>query len=120
MTVGERLRIVRKDLRLSQGEVGKAIGITASRVSQLELDQYQINERTLKDLCKTFSISREWLIDGVGDMYTKSESKEQLVLSFAELIEEYPAVYEMAKLASKHMTADDWKRINELLGQIGG
>ena len=43
-----------------------------------------------------------------------------LVLAFAEIISEYPAVYEMAKIASEHMTADDWKRINELFKIIGG
>ena len=43
-----------------------------------------------------------------------------LVLEFAEVLANYPAVYETAKIASRHMTADDWRRINNFLEEIGG
>lgn len=35
-TLGQRVTIARKDAKLSQGQLGKALGITQSAVSQLE------------------------------------------------------------------------------------
>ena len=121
MNIGERIRIVRKDKKLTQTEFGETIGLSTAGISLIEKGTSRATERTIRDICREYSVSYEWLTEGTGEMYVRPvESKEMLILSFAEIISEYPAVYEMAKLASAHMTADDWKRINELLGVIGG
>ncbi len=118
MTVGERIRVIRKDLKLNQGDFGERVGLSAASISLLEKDTTTITERVARDICRVYGISRSWLLDGTGEMREATESLEELSLSFTELISEYPAIRTVAKLASKHMTADDWKRVNELLGKV--
>ena len=121
MTVGERVRIVRKDLRLTQEEFGETLSLSAASISQIESGVIRLTERTARSICKEYNVDHDWLITGVGEMYSqKNESQEILVLEFAEVLSKYPAIYETAKIASRHMTADDWKRINSLLEEIGG
>ena len=121
MTVGERVRIVRKTLGLTQKGFGERLSIVASSISLIESGTVRMTERTARSICREFGINREWLLNGEGEMYDqKEESASMLVLEFADLLQKYPSVYEMAKLASKHMTADDWKRINDLFEMIGG
>lgn len=119
MTVGERLRVVRKDKKLNQGEFGAEVGVSTATISLLEKGAVKITERNVRDICRAFNVNREWLLEGTGEMYAKAESKEELVLSFAEILEEYPGIYRMALLASEHMRVDDWKRLNELFQQMG-
>lgn len=121
MNIGERIRIIRKDKKMNQTEFGECLGLSTAGISLIEKGNARATERTIRDVCREYSVSYEWLTEGTGEMYVRPvESKEMLILSFAEVISEYPAVYEMAKIASAHMTADDWKRINELFSIIGG
>ena len=121
MTIGERIRVIRKQLKKTQEEFGSALSLSAASISQIESGVVRLTERTARAICKEYSVNSEWLMTGEGEMFSqKQESQEVLVLEFAEVLSKYPAVYEMAKIASRHMTADDWKKINDLLEEIGG
>ena len=116
MTVGERVKIIRKDLKMTQESFGENLSLSAASISQIESGAIRLTERTARSICKEYSVNHEWLMNGNGEMYSqKKESQEMLVLEFAEILSKYPAIYETAVIASRHMTADDWKRINELL-----
>ena len=120
MTVGERVRIVRKDLGLTQEEFGEKLSLVASSISLIESGAVRMTERTTQGICREFGVNRAWLINGEGDMYdSKEPDANMLILEFSDILKKYPAVYEMAKLASIHMTEDDWKRVNDLFGVIG-
>lgn len=73
MTINERLKLLRKELRLTQIEFGEKIGLKKSAASQVEKDGYSINPRLLQLICSTFNISEKWLTEGKGDMYTSDE-----------------------------------------------
>lgn len=120
MTIGERVRILRKELRMTQGEFGSRINISTASISQIEKGIVKTTERTINDLCRVYGVSRNWLVDGVGEMYEETESLDDLAFSFTELLANYPGILAMAKLASKHMTVEDWKRLNELIEKVVG
>lgn len=42
MTIQQKLRVLRKEAKLSQGQLGQKIGYTGSRVSDYETGQRQI------------------------------------------------------------------------------
>lgn len=120
MTIGERVRVVRKELKMNQTEFAERLNLSTATVSLIEKNNIQLTERNLRDICRVYSVSREWLVDGIGDMHEKAESINDLALSFTELLSDYPGILEMAKLASKHMNLDDWKRINEIFTKVVG
>lgn len=118
MTIGERIRIARKELHMTQGIFGEKIGLSAATISQIEKGIVKTTERTIRDLCRVYGLSRNWLVDGVGEMYEETESLDDLSFSFTELLANYPGILAMAKLASKHMTVEDWRRLNELIEKV--
>lgn len=121
MTIGERVRVLRKTLKLTQEQFGDALSLSAASISQIESGVVRLTERTTRGICNEYGVSRNWLLSGNGEMFSpKQDTSEMLVLEFAEVLEKYPAVYEMAKIASRHMTADDWQKINNLLEEMGG
>ena len=73
MTINERLKLLRKELGLTQIEFGEKIGLKKSAASQVEKDGYSINPRLLQLICSTFNISEKWLTEGKGDIYTSDE-----------------------------------------------
>lgn len=68
MDIGSRIKQIRKDSGLTQGEFGSRIGISLSGVSALEIGKNTPSEQTIRAICSEFNINRDWLVDGVGQM----------------------------------------------------
>jgi len=71
MSVGERIRKLRKSLGLNQQEFAKRIGIARGYLSELESGKKPAPDRILKLISHTFGVSYEWLKYGKGEMWEK-------------------------------------------------
>ena len=120
MTVGERIQLIRKDHGYTQKEFGEKLSLVASMICLLENGTANITERTIKSICNEFNVNREWLLTGEGEKYNNEKSTETLTVEFAEILGKYPSLYETAKMVSNHMTTNDWRRVNQLLEEMGG
>ena len=74
MTENERVRAVRQALGLSQQEFGSRIGIKISAMSYLESGKSRLTESNAILICKEFNVSREWLLNGTGEMFLPESS----------------------------------------------
>ena len=73
MTIGERIKLLREQLRMKQQEFSKKIGISRSYLAELEKNKYEPPDRILRLISHTFGVSYRWLKEGEGEMW---ESKE--------------------------------------------
>lgn len=69
MSIGERIRAIRKEKKLSQEAFGERLGITGSGVSNLESGRRGMTEQMLKSICREFNVEYMFLIDGEGEMF---------------------------------------------------
>ena len=63
-----RIKEARKALRLSQEAFGRHIGISGASVSKIESGENNPSEQTIKLICREYSISHSWLVNGFGEM----------------------------------------------------
>ena len=68
MTIGERIKEVRKSNNLTLEKFGAAIQIKAQSVSLIEKGINNPSKQTITLICREFGIREEWLRDGKGDM----------------------------------------------------
>ena len=61
-TLGEKIYALRRQIGLSQEELGVKIGVSRQTVSQWELNALQPKADNLKALCKIFSVSADYLL----------------------------------------------------------
>lgn len=69
MEVYDRVRILRKNLKMSQEAFGKKLGVSRSVINNIESNALARPENKislLKLMCKEFNISEDWLINGNG------------------------------------------------------
>ncbi|MCI4454614.1 MAG: LexA family transcriptional regulator [Thermodesulfobacterium sp.] len=76
MSVGERIRYLRKMLGLSQKEFADRIGITYQMLGLYENGKYEPSEKILKLISFTFGVSYEWLKEGKGELWEKKDDAE--------------------------------------------
>lgn len=66
--MNERIKVLRKFLKISQEEFGNRIGISKSAVSNMESGRYNATDSMIKLICKEFNINEDWLRCGEGEM----------------------------------------------------
>ena len=83
-TIKERIKEIRKYYQLNQDDFGKKLGITRSVVVNIELGRAPIKNLLIDYVCDIYSINKEWLLFGTGEML---KSTEQNLLN--ELVKEF-------------------------------
>ena len=74
MTLGERIKKVRRGADLTQQEFGRRIGIKPNSISLIESGNRNASEQVVLSICREFGINEEWLRAGVGEMCVASPS----------------------------------------------
>lgn len=98
MTQGERLKYIRKDLKMSQEKFGETLGVTRDVINNLERDRNKTNnEAMLRLICRTHNVNYFWLTEELGEPYAgipeivvdSAIEKYDLDMQDKKIIEEY-------------------------------
>ena len=65
-TVNERFRDIRKELGFNQQQFAYELGISQTHISGIENGRDNPSKSLIKFLCAKFSVSEEWMLEGVG------------------------------------------------------
>ncbi|EOE7167589.1 helix-turn-helix transcriptional regulator [Clostridioides difficile] len=72
-TISTRIRKIRKDANLSQPAFGEKLGVSKDVISNIEYNRVEPKPLFINHLCSVFNVNKEWLINGVGDMYISAK-----------------------------------------------
>ena len=81
--MSDRLRELRKKLKLTQSELGMKIGLTGATISDIERGKLALTDRNIALLCEKLSINEDWLRFGEGDMFIPTSWTDKNPLPFA-------------------------------------
>ena len=74
----ERIKELRKHLRLTQAEFGDKISMRQTGVAWLESGDRKITDRVITTICAVFGVDEIWLRTGEGEMFRKLSRDEQI------------------------------------------
>ena len=63
LTLGEKIKNLREDNDLTQGELGKLVNMTQRKISYIENNKYEPSIDDIRALCLFFNISADFLLD---------------------------------------------------------
>lgn len=72
MTLGERIKEVRKSLKLTQREFADKLKLKQNSIAQVEGGR-NTSDQTIRMICQEFNISEEWLRTGEEPMFVPKE-----------------------------------------------
>lgn len=67
--MSERLKNLRKELKMNQEEFGRRLGVSNTAISKLEKGERNITEHMVLSICREFRVNYFWLTEGKGDMF---------------------------------------------------
>lgn len=62
MTIGERIHLLRKRNRETQKDLADAINVSFTAVSHWEMELQEPNAYAIREICKHYRISADWLL----------------------------------------------------------
>ena len=76
--MNERIRVLRKTLKLKQADFGRQIGLTQTSLSMIERGVNNLTDKNIKLICSAFNVSEEWLREGTGNMFNDNPYVKEL------------------------------------------
>lgn len=109
----DRIRRIRKDLKLNQTEFGSMIGATQKMITTYETGTVVPDKSILLLICQKFNVNEDWLESGIGEPY-----KVGLVPGLVRALRQMPAVQDALERMLPRLTAEDFLAINALVEKI--
>jgi transcriptional regulator with XRE-family HTH domain len=87
-TINQRVKKLRKELKLTQNGFSSVITISAGQLACIETDKRVVNDRTIKLICDSFNVSDKWLRTGKGPVFTEGkDTKYTKLIALYDILE---------------------------------
>ena len=101
----DRVRELRKSLKLSQTDFGRAVGVSLSAVQKWESGENVLSDAVILLICQKFSVSETWLRTGAGEMHENQTREEEMGTAVGRLMADRPDSFK-ASLVSAFLRFD--------------
>ena len=86
MTIGERIKEVRKLKGYTQQAFADVLGLKRNTIATYEIGNTTPSDRTITDICEKFGVDRTWLVDGIGEPFRPVNRNEQIAAVLGQAI----------------------------------
>ena len=112
MTIGERLKNLRKALGLTQQEFSDKLKVSRSNIATYEVGKNNPAEAVINLICREFNVSETWLRTGEGEMFVKRTRDDELAAFMDELLAEESADFRRRLVtALSRLRPEQWEAL---------
>ena len=80
MKYGNRIRILREKLGITQKEMAKSLEISQTYLCNIEGGKMEANAKVLFGLSRIFGVRMFWLLEGIGEMFVSPEEDLKMIM----------------------------------------
>lgn len=106
--MNERIKMIRKNLKLTQAEFGQEIGTTRDAIANYENGRVAPDRTTRMLICSKFNVNDAWLETGEGVPYN-----EGLIPSLVHALRHMPDVQAMLEAKLPYVSDETFEKMNE-------
>ena len=116
--IGERIKRIRKDNKMTQEAFADKLGMKRSSISIYEIDNSAPSAGIISLICREFNVSETWLRTGEGEPYVKKTQHEEIA-EFIQKIEMDDDKFKAELIAVLSQFNDsDWKALRKVLEKM--
>ena len=119
MTIGERIKKVRRSVDLTQQKFGERLGIKPNSVSLIESGDRNPSDQVILAICREFNIREEWLRNGGGDMFIQVTRDERIAAWVGKTLSTESDTFQkrFISMLSK-LNESDWEVLERMVGEM--
>jgi transcriptional regulator with XRE-family HTH domain len=109
----ERLKSLRKALKMNQSEFSKGLEMAQNSYSQIETGQISLTDKNIALICLKYGVNEQWLRTGEGEIFitkdlAETTEEKELLAIFRRLSDELREFF--LDMGRKLLLADEAKR----------
>lgn len=85
MTIGERVKELRKQIDLTQQAFADRLNLKRNTVGSYEVNVVEPSDRTISDICREFNVNETWLRTGEGEMFNQITRSEKITAFLTDI-----------------------------------
>ena len=115
MTIGDRLKLLRKELKMTQTDFGERLGVKGNTITNYETGNRSLSEQTIRSICREFNVNKSWLLEGTGNMFVETDELEILIAKM--LAGQNETAVQLFK-AFAELDESDWQVIQKIIDNL--
>lgn len=119
MTIGERVKELRKQVNLTQQAFADRLNLKRNTVGSYEVNVVEPSNRTISDICREFNVNETWLRTGEGEMFNQITQSEKLAAFLADITanEEDSFKRQFVEVLAE-LEPEDWKFLERMARKL--
>lgn len=116
MSINDRIKQLRKTLRLSQTDFGKNLGVSRDVINNLDRSAVEPKPLILEHICSVYNVNPDWLMHGNGEMFLERDSGDEIAEFLSSLLDDDDtSIRKRFILALSKFDGDDWATVEKFL-----
>lgn len=122
MNENERIKEIRKTLKMTMERFGERLGVTKTAISNIEKSNRNVTEQMRKAICREFNVNKDWLQTGNGEMFVQLSQDDETTHIVQDMLGSsagsfYNIILEVAK-SYKKLSPTSQRALDELADNL--
>lgn len=115
----ERIKLLRKELHLTQQEFADQLGIKRNTIATYEIGRNEPIDAVIRLICSKFNVNEDWLRTGEGEMFIELDPEDELMIWAGNVLRDKPDSFRrrFVRMLSK-MTDNEWEWVESKLLEL--
>lgn len=111
----DRIKEVRRALRLTQAEFGEKVGVKGNTIGNYEIGLRSPSEAVIFSICREFDVNEDWLRTGQGEMFRQLSRSEIISDFMVDLLKEEDDSFRRRLIeALADLDINEWKSLEKI------
>lgn len=119
MTIGERVKELRKQINLTQQAFADRLNLKRNTVGSYEVNVVEPSDRTISDICREFNVNETWLRTGEGEMFNQITRSEKIAAFLGDITENDDDDFKRRFVEMlAELEPEDWKLLERMAEKL--
>lgn len=119
MTIGERVKELRKQINLTQQAFADRLNLKRNTVGSYEVNVVEPSDRTISDICREFNVNETWLRTGEGEMFNQITRSEKITAFLTDITAEEGDDFKRRFVEMlAELEPEDWKLLERMAEKL--
>lgn len=119
MTIGERVKELRKQVNLTQQAFADRLNLKRNTVGSYEVNVVEPSDRTISDICREFNVNETWLRTGEGEMFNQITRSEKIAAFLGDITENDDDDFKRRFVEMlAELEPEDWKLLERMAEKL--
>lgn len=111
----ERIKILRKALKLTQQAFAESLGVSRDTIANVEGGRIEIKDIFILSICREFNVNEKWLRTGEGEMFIELSRDEQIAEFVGRTLSTESESFKKRFIAMlAKLDESDWKTLEKI------